>query len=187
MAKTLEVRRHSWRKQGGGSQLSQAGVDYARRLGATMGPFAYVVTSVSPRARETAIAMGFAVDQEIVTLASDEAMYAEMEASGWWQTPQPFVALAAVVATQGATWRYGSALIACWRDILTPLPDGAAALVIAHSGEIETALVTCFPHADYAAWGLPFGYCEGARLIFAGEPARFTTVELLRSQSRSDD
>ena len=38
--KTLEIRRHSLRKAGGGSQLAQAGVDYARKLGATMGPFA---------------------------------------------------------------------------------------------------------------------------------------------------
>ncbi len=180
--KTLEVRRHSLRKQGGGSQLSQAGVEYARQLGASMGPFAYVATSVSPRARETAIAMGFAVDQEIVTLASDEAMYAEMEASGWWRAPQPLVALAAVTAAKGATWRYGSALIALWRDLLTPLLDGAAALVIAHSGEIETALVTCFPHADHAAWGGPFGYCEGVRLIFAGDPAWFTAAEILRCE-----
>ena len=36
--------------------MSQAGVDFARKLGATMGPFARVVTSVVPRARETAIA-----------------------------------------------------------------------------------------------------------------------------------
>lgn len=79
--KTLELRRHSFRKQGGGSQLSQQGVTYARRLGATLGPFAYVVTSVVPRARETAIAMGFAVDQEIVTAAADEGVYAEMEDS----------------------------------------------------------------------------------------------------------
>ncbi len=131
--KTLEVRRHSYRKQGGGSQLSQAGVDYARQLGATMGPFAYVATSVSPRARETAIAMGFAVDQEIVTLASEEAIYDETGSRMWWQALQPFVALAEVVAT------------------------------------------------NHAAWGAPFGYCEGARLIFAGEPARFTAVELLRN------
>src|SRR5206468_2537395 len=75
--RTLEIRRHSFRKQGAGSQLSQEGVDYARRLGASIGPFARVVTSVVPRARETAIAMGFAVDEEIVTLASDEDMYAE--------------------------------------------------------------------------------------------------------------
>lgn len=110
-----------------------------------------------------------------------------MERSKWWQAPQPFVALAAVIATKGATWHYGSALVACWHDILTPLADGATALVIAHSGDLEIALVACFLQADHAAWGVPFDYCEGARLLFTGEPARFTGVELLRCQSRSDD
>src|SRR5262249_31720925 len=142
--KTLEVRRHSFRKEGAGSQLSQKGVDYARRLGASMGPFACVVTSVAPRARETAVAMGFAVDQEIVTLASDEDIYAEAGASRWWECSQPFAALAEVVAARGAIWRYGHALVTLWRDILTALPDGAAALVIAHSGDLEIALVACF-------------------------------------------
>ena len=181
--KTLEIRRHSFRKQGAGSQLSQEGVDYARRLGASMGPFACVVTSVVPRARETAIAMGFAVDQEIVTLASDEELYAEAEASRWWESSQPWAALAEVIAAGGPTWRYGHALVALWRDILTPLPDGAAALVIAHSGDLEMALVACFPTADHAAWGGLFGPCEGARLVFDGEPARFTNVEFLRGES----
>src|SRR5690349_19563621 len=110
--KTLEIRRHSLRKHGAGSQLSQEGVDYARRLGASLGPFARVVTSVVPRARETAIAMGFAVDEEIVTLASDEEMYAEAEASRWWEAAQPLAALANLVAARGATWRYAHALIA---------------------------------------------------------------------------
>jgi broad specificity phosphatase PhoE len=182
--KTLEIRRHSFRKQGAGSQLSQEGVNYARRLGESMGPFARVVTSVVPRARETAIAMGFAVDQEIVTLASDEDFYAEAEASRWWEASQPFAALAEVVAAKGPTWRYAHALVASWRDILTSLPDGAAALVIAHSGDLEIALVACFPAADHAAWGGLFGHCEGARLVFDGEPERFTNVEILRGQAR---
>jgi broad specificity phosphatase PhoE len=182
--RTLEIRRHSFRKQGAGSQLSQEGVDYARRLGASIGPFARVVTSVVPRARETAIAMGFAVDEEIVTLASDEDMYAEIEASRCWESSQPLAAVARVVAAKGPTWRYAHALVALWRDILNALPDGAAALVIAHSGELEIALVACFPAADHGAWGAWFEPCEGARLVFDGEPARFTNVEILRSQAR---
>lgn len=64
--KTLDIRRHSLRKDGGGSQLSQAGVDLARRIGATLGPYAQVVTTPVPRTRETAIAMGFAVDYELL-------------------------------------------------------------------------------------------------------------------------
>jgi broad specificity phosphatase PhoE len=182
---TLEIRRHSMRKSGGGSQLSQEGVAYARKLGTAMGPFDRVVTSVVPRARETAIAMGFAVDYELVTLTFDEDVYAETAASRWWEAAQPFVALAAGMAAKGAMWRYGHGLAALWRDILTALPEGAAALVIGHSGELEMALVACFPQADHSRWGGPFGPCEGARLLFAGEPAHFQTVEILHGEPDS--
>lgn len=59
--KYLEVRRHSMRMKPG-IHLSQDGVALARRVGDHMGPFARVVTSTLPRAYETALAMGFAVD-----------------------------------------------------------------------------------------------------------------------------
>jgi len=175
--KTLEIRRHSMRKSGAGSQLSQEGVTYARNLGASLGPFAQVVTSVVPRARETAIAMGFAVDYELVTLASDEELHDEANRSRWWEATHPFSALAQLMAANGATWRYGHVLVALWRDMLLAIPDGTAALVIGHSGDLEIGLVACFPHADHSTWGAPFGPCEGARLGFT---SHFTTLELLR-------
>jgi hypothetical protein len=178
--RTLEVRRHSLRKHGGGSQLSQAGVDLARRIGASMGPFANVATSVSPRARETAIAMGFAVDHELVTLVTDDEIAQEFEGlppatGGAW-----FESLARVVKAGGATWRYAGSIAALWRDMMTPLPDGHSVLVIGHSGQLEAALVACFPSANHGAWGGPFDCLEGARLTFDGEPARFTAVEIIR-------
>jgi len=179
--KILEVRRHSMRKHNGGSQLSQEGVSYARKLGTSLGPFATVITSVVPRARETAIAMGFAVDYELVTLVSEEAFYQEAEQTRWWESSQPFVSLASLIAAKGATWRYAHGLVAMWRDILTPLSDGAAALVIGHSGELEIALVACFPNADHASWGRPFGLLEGARLYFSGELEHFTALEFVRT------
>jgi broad specificity phosphatase PhoE len=180
----LEVRRHSLRKPGGGSQLSQAGVDLARRIGASMGPFEWVATSVSPRARETAIAMGFAVDQELVTLVDEDAPAAEFEASRWWETPQPFVALAQIVRAGGPALALGRAIVTLWRDLVIALPEGGSALVIGHSGQIEVALVTCFLEADHAAWGGPFACCEGARLSFDGDPPRFTAVASLREPAR---
>lgn len=178
--RTLEVRRHSVRKEGGGSQLSQPGVDLARRLGAAVGPFARVVASVVPRARETAIAMGFAVDYELVTLVAEDESHAELERNRWWESPLPFVALAELLAARGALYRYAHAQAALWRDLMNGIPDGSAALLISHSGEIELALAACFPRADHASWGGPFGHCEGARLTYDGEPARFTACELLR-------
>jgi broad specificity phosphatase PhoE len=174
----LEVRRHSMRKNGGGSQLSQAGVDLARRLGAEMGPYAVVATSVSPRARETAIAMGFAVDHELVTLTAEDELYTAAEESQWWQAEQPFAALADVIEAEPAYHRYAHAEAALWRDLLTPLGYTDAALVIGHSGSLEAALVACLPAADHTAWGRPFSHCEGARLTY--EQGRFTRVNFVR-------
>jgi broad specificity phosphatase PhoE len=176
----LEVRRHSLRKASGGSQLSQAGVDLGRRLGASIGPFERVATSVSPRARETAIAMGFAVDQELVTLIDEDAPAAEFEANRWSEAAQPFVTLAQIVSAGGPTLAFGRALVTLWRDLVIALPEGGSALVIGHSGQIEVALVTCFLDADHAAWGGAFDCCEGARLSYDGDPPRFTAVSILR-------
>ncbi|MEM7028287.1 MAG: hypothetical protein AAF629_01750 [Chloroflexota bacterium] len=176
---TLEVRRHSHRKTDGGSQLSQFGVSFAREIGDTMGAFSSVVTSVVPRTRETAIALGFAVDQELITLAPEE-VYAELQAIDWTREPNPFTLAANLIRANGAYARYAHALAARWRDILTPLTEDERALFIGHSGELEAALVACFPNADHRSWGQPFGPLEGARLTFSGEPAYFSEVEVLR-------
>jgi broad specificity phosphatase PhoE len=63
----IEVRRHSIteKSRGSGSHLSQEGVALARRVGSSLGSFASVVTSASPRAIETALAMGYAVDDNV--------------------------------------------------------------------------------------------------------------------------
>ena len=176
----LEIRRHSFRKEGGGSQLSQSGVDHARGIGATIGPFARVVTSVVPRARETAIAMGFAVDYEIITMSADPAVYDEAQALRWWEAAQPFEALAELALGGGPFGLYAHSLAALWRDVMTPLPMDAAALFIGHSGQLEAGLVACYPDADHAAWGKGFAACEGARLRFEGDPAYFQSLEVLR-------
>ncbi|NYE72030.1 histidine phosphatase family protein [Microlunatus parietis] len=174
---TLEIRRHSLRKTGGGSQLSQAGVDLARRIGQSMGPYDLVATSVVPRARETALAMGFAVDHEVVTLGSDPGLYAEGEEGGLAQAENPFPVLAELIRSGGAYHRYAHSIAALWRDLMTPLPATGSVLVVGHSGELEATLVACLPDADYTAWGPRFGCCEGARLTFTDH---FTGVEFVR-------
>ncbi len=68
MMKYLEVRRHSKRNPPR-PHLIQEGVSLARKLGNTLGHFDRVITSTLPRALETAIAMGYAVDMEFEQLA----------------------------------------------------------------------------------------------------------------------
>jgi len=67
--KIIEIRRHSIRSKPG-EHLSQQGVTLARLVGENLGPFDKVITSTLPRAFETAIAMGFAVDEQLELLGS---------------------------------------------------------------------------------------------------------------------
>ena len=104
--RTLEVRRHAHTekgpRRGSGSQLSQVGVSSARRLGEMIGPFEYLLSDV-PRSSETAVAMGFAVD-ECVPMggAAFEAASQEVAHHVWWQMPRPFVVCGEHVEREGA-------------------------------------------------------------------------------------
>ena len=89
----LEVRRHSLVKDH--VHLSQAGVDLARRVGASIGPFHRVVISTITRTLETAIAMGFAVDEQLAVLGEiPPDVWDEVGHHERWGWDEPFVAFA---------------------------------------------------------------------------------------------
>src|SRR4051794_11111820 len=69
----LEIRRHA-RRERPAQHLIQRGVDMARTLGAELGPFDRVVTSPLARCIETAVAMGFAVDDVCPALAGTDGL-----------------------------------------------------------------------------------------------------------------
>src|SRR5512138_3425511 len=137
--KTIEIRRHSIRSRPG-EHLNQAGITLARLVGQNLGPFDRVVTSTLPRAFETAIAMGFAVAEQL------ESMNTFGEEVGWevlW--PQPFLAYAKAVKRGGAAARYARQLAEYYASLADYLAEGRAALVINHGGVLELGVVACFP------------------------------------------
>lgn len=170
--KTLEVRRHSIRSKPG-DHLNQSGVTLARLCGENLGPFDRVITSTLPRAFETAIAMGFAVDEQN-ELMSSYGMDVEYEAP--W--PQTFAAYAETVRRGRAAGRYAYKLGVYYADLVNHLAEGGAALVINHGGVLELGVVASFPDADYEAWGGAVDYCEGTRL--SCQDGKFVSAELLR-------
>ncbi|HLF75783.1 MAG TPA: phosphoglycerate mutase family protein [Anaerolineales bacterium] len=172
MMKTIEIRRHSIRAKPG-DHLSQEGVRLARRVGEDLGPFDRVVTSTLPRAFETAIAMGFAVDEQN-GLMSGYGRDVEREAP--W--PLSFAGYAEVVRDGGAAARYAHRLAAFHGKLAGSLGEGRAALVINHGGILELGVVACRPDADFASWGDAVDYCEGARLFW--EAGKFVNAEVLR-------
>ena len=102
----LEVRRHSLTKKdaarGRGSRLSVEGVALARLVGESLGPFGAVVTSASPRAIETAVAMGFAVD-DTVELPSGPSGYVpgEVDHHDQWRWARPYRSYAELLGRGG--------------------------------------------------------------------------------------
>jgi broad specificity phosphatase PhoE len=168
--RTLEVRRHTMRTQPG-EHLSQAGVDLARRIGDEIGPFDRVITSTIPRAFETAIAMGFAVDEQREELSV-------LHLGGEINWTDSFAEFARVFALGGVAAGSARALAAFLREVAEALPAGGSALLITHGGILEAGAVACLPEADHAGWGPGFSYCEGVRLHFDVE--RFSGGEILR-------
>jgi len=170
--KTIEIRRHSIRHKPG-DHLNQAGVTLARWVGEGLGPFDQVVTSTLPRAFETAIAMGFAVDQEI-ELMSSYGMDVESEVP--W--PQSFAGYANAVRHGKAAAGYANKLARYYAQLADSLPKGGAALVVNHGGILEMGVIASFPDADYEFWGGGADYCEGAKLYW--NHASCVQVEVLR-------
>ncbi|MDX1378430.1 MAG: phosphoglycerate mutase family protein [Anaerolineales bacterium] len=170
--KTIEVRRHSIRTIPG-DHLNQSGVRLARLVGENLGPFDRVVTSTLPRAFETAIAMGFAVDEQNELMSSYGS---EVGREAPW--PLSCAGYAEVVRKGGAAALYANQLADVYRKLANYIADGRKALVINHGSILELGAVACLPNADHLKWGTHFDYCEGIRLFW--EDGRFVDGEILR-------
>lgn len=170
--KTIEIRRHSIRSKFN-EHLNQSGVTLARLVGQNLGPFDRVVTSTLPRAFETAIAMGFAVDEQM-PLMSTYGNAVEREAP--W--PLSCAGYAEVIQQGGATAQYANQLVEVYTKLANFLADGRAALVINHGGVAEMGAVACLPEADHFKWGSHFECCEGIRLFWNND--KFVSGEVVR-------
>jgi len=171
MTKTIEIRRHSLRRPPA-QHLIQKGVTLARRVGETTGPFDRVVTSTALRAFETAIAMGFAVNEQAELISTygdaiDEILPYPQTFAEYHQARQhPVVA------------KYLQKLSLFYKEIALSLPENGAALVVNHGGIVEMSAIACVPDADYRAFGPQVECCEGVRLQWNGD--KFLSVELIR-------
>ncbi len=168
-----------------GEHLSQDGIALARLVGEASGPFNLVVTSTSPRAIETAIAMGFEVHETLDAIAPhlpEEALRDRRRSGpgpvagvGW---PAPFATFADEVASGGQGAMFARLQATLWRSAVEQLGESQSALIVTHGGLLEYGAVASVPDADHSGWGGAAGYCEGVRLSF--ENGTFTRCEVLR-------
>jgi broad specificity phosphatase PhoE len=169
----LEHRRHSLRDPTS-PHLSADGVALAHRVASTLGPFDRVVTSPKPRAVETALAMGFAVDaevEELGTLPDDLGNLVDAF------KPRSFADYAALVGRNPAMARYARGQETFWGHELEALPEGGRLLLVSHGGVIESGAVVAAP-TSAEAWGPTLGPLEGVRLY--RDQGRWVRAEVVR-------
>lgn len=181
----LEVRRHSYTKKdearGHGSHLSSEGVTLARKIGSQIGPFARVVTSDIPRTLETALAMGFAVDEIIPALGQlPEVFWAELGRHDHWSWARPFERYREFVAIGQQVAALGQIQANIWLNTLEMAPPNGAVLVISHGHAIEAGLVSCFPEGQLDKLDRPFSHCEGFRASYNGD-GQWMKLEIQRN------
>ncbi|GMV32569.1 MAG: hypothetical protein DCC59_06395 [Chloroflexi bacterium] len=170
--KILEIRRHSIRDPQG-DHLNQKGINLARKVGQGIGPFDYVATSTLTRALETAVAMGFAVNEQNPLL---NTYGGAVEREAPW--PMPFFHYSEIVRQGGIAAQYANQLADFYRATLARIPSGGSVLIINHGGVVELGATACLPDADFSTWGDAVDYCEGARLFW--DDGRFARGEVLR-------
>lgn len=162
MRSYVEIRRHTARHHDDWGHLTNAGVELAARVGASMLAFDTVISSPLPRAAETAIAMGYGVDRELPDLAVvGEAAMAEID----W--PMSFAEFAERMQPGSAIAARGAELAELLASIASALGDGGSALLLSHGAVIEIATIAATPQLDHSSWGSHCGHCEGVRLTSA--------------------
>lgn len=173
----LELRRHTLRDSDH-PHISQTGLNLARRVGIGMGPFARVISSPAPRCIETAIAMGFAVDELYEPVLDTLKRKQREKLSELLPMDVALPTRAQTMREHKSARRYAQALLSQWTAIARQIPAGKTCLVITHGGYLEDSAVACLPDADHRKWGGNFSHCEGIRLAF--DRGYFVSGELLR-------
>jgi broad specificity phosphatase PhoE len=175
--RTIEIRRHSLTKKGlergHGTHLSQEGVLLARRIGDELGSFDRVLASPEPRARETALAMGYAVTAEPAILSEFPLeVLAVIGHHDRWSWQDPWLRFAHLTQTDPAVRTFSYGLRACWVDALQSLPEDGRMLVLGHGRSLELGVVACLddePSPGWGSWGEPLRHCEGVQMHFDGD------------------
>jgi broad specificity phosphatase PhoE len=169
--KTLEIRRHAYTKKGNergkGSHLSAEGVKLARAIGETIGACDLVLTSHIPRTLETALAMGYAVHDQLAILGDiPDEMFQEVGHHNRWLWHEPFTMFAQLLSAGGATAQVGQQLRETFKNVAEAIPNDGKALIITHGRLLEVGAVASFPDGDFAQWGKPFAHGEGIQLFY---------------------
>jgi broad specificity phosphatase PhoE len=143
----------------------------AREVAQGLPGFDYVMASTVPRTLETAVAMGYAVDDlvKVPQQLAGQAMVVVGHLERWsWEFP--WLRFRELAAEHEVVARYGEWLRDSWIAALDRVPEGGRALVVSHGRDIELGVLACLPDLpgeELKGWGEPVHQCEGVTMTFA--------------------
>ncbi|MCT4493234.1 hypothetical protein [Bosea minatitlanensis] len=170
--KILDIRRHSMRQKPG-QHLSQDGVELARRVGAHLGPYEAVLTSNLARAIETAVAMGFALND----ISEEIGLYPEA-LSEQLEWPASLEKIDHRLSLFPEHQILASKQVASWKSILPKIPEKGCGLIITYGTLLEIGAIFLLREIGRPIEGPAFAYCEGLRVHVNGETVE--AVEFMR-------
>src|SRR5438445_7362386 len=174
----LEIRRHAERSDRGNEQsaLSPAGRAMAASLAKRVGPFALVLSSPLPRAKETAQLVAGRLDAvepgflpEMGGVIGDR-IFGEMRTLANW---------AEVLREREDARKFATEQLATWARVAMRVGEKDRVLAISHGGIIELPAITLAERLRTPLDGASFGYCEGVVMTYAhGAPTKIEVVRV---------
>src|SRR5438309_305642 len=173
----LEIRRHAERTDRGNEQsaLSPDGRAMAGSLAKRVAPYALVLSSPLPRAKETAqliagrlngVEPGFLPEMGGVI---GDRIFGEMRTLTDWTE---------VLREREDARKFASDQLATWARVAMRVGEKDRVLAISHGGIIELPAITLAQRLRTPLDGASFGYCEGVEITYAkGAPI---TIEPVR-------
>ena len=174
----LEIRRHAERTDRGNEQsaLSAAGGEMAKSLSKKSGPFALVLSSPLPRAKETAQLIGGRLDATEPGFlpemggAIGDRIFGEMRGLADW---------AEVLREREDARKFATEQLATWARIAMRVGEKDRVLAVSHGGIIELPAITLAQRLRSPLEGASFGYCEGVVVTYAkGAPTKIEVVRV---------
>lgn len=156
--KVIEHYRHALRSKPS-PHINAMGVRIARKIGNDLSAYHLVVTSPKKRAVETAVAMGFAVEE-----TTDALKDVPLEVNERIPYDRGFGPFAELIPRDPVVQAYVRKLRDFHLRLLEQLPEGGRALLVSHGGVVEWSALSVFEKA--AKWGKAVDKCEGVRLVF---------------------
>ena len=147
----------------------------AKVLSKRIGPFALVLSSPLPRAKETAQTIAGRLDAvepgflpEMGGVIGDR-IFGEMRTLADW---------AEVLREREDARKFATEQLATWARVATRVGDKDRVLAISHGGIIELPAITLAQRLRVPLEGASFGYCEGVVVTYASDAP--TKIEVAR-------